>query len=104
MNFSWISSRDLADDLRLQPHLPPLGELDGVAQQIRQNLPQPPGIAHRAFGHAGRDGGHKFQAFGARLQRENRSGLPNRRTQRKLHAIQPQFPGFDARQIQDVID
>ena len=58
----------LADHFLLQPHLAPLGELDRIAEQIRQHLPQPARIADGRLGQPGADGRNEFQSLGARLR------------------------------------
>ena len=81
-----------------------IGELDGIAQQIQQHLPQPRRIAHQVTGHARIDGAEQFEAlFGGTglyhldhdldVLGEGEAGL-----------LQLKLGSLDLGQIEDVVD
>ena len=45
-------------------HLAGVGELDGIVDQIGDDLAQPSGIANQSHRHIGRDPQRQFQSFG----------------------------------------
>ena len=59
------SSSDNGDD-----DLAPLGELDGVADQVDQDLAQPAGVADQSVGDLGRDPAGQLQPLGVCPQRQ----------------------------------
>ena len=48
---SALGSRAVAGDFHAHDHLALVGELDGVAHQVEQHLPQPAGVADQGVGH-----------------------------------------------------
>ena len=62
-------------DLDLQNHFAAVGELDGIAQQIHDHLPQPRGIAHDLGRNVGADVADQLQPFCRGAQAKGLSGL-----------------------------
>ena len=54
---------------------PRFGELDGVADQIEQHLPQPAGIAHQKIGHFRRNMASQLDFLGIGAQTEAAQGI-----------------------------
>ena len=82
-----------------------LGELDGVADQVDQDLAQPAGSPTRAVGHVGGDVAGQLQALargraGQRLH-ACRSSMSRRS---KSIALEVELAGLDLREIEDVVD
>src|SRR5579883_3087895 len=85
-------------------HLPPLGELDRVADQVGQDLAQAVGVAEQEFGHGGVEGTGQLQPFGVRPQGQGLEGLAQTILQAKRQMIQLQFAGLNFGEVQEVID
>ena len=97
-----------SDRRLLQPdahhHLALLGELDGVAHQVGENLPQPSGVAPQSR----RDGGlhqcAQFQALGVGPFRQQHAHIFHQGPEIEVDDLQLHFPGFDLREVQDLAD
>ena len=81
-----------------------LGELDRVAQQIEQHLPQPRRIADQLGGHARRDFAHQSQPFLLGAGRHHLDHLLQMVAQREAGPLQLQLRGLDLGQVEDVVD
>ena len=62
--------RRAASSATVHDDLAALGELDGVADQVDQDLPQPAGVADQRVGHVRRDPAGQLQALVVRPQRQ----------------------------------
>ena len=80
-----------------------LGELDGVTQQIAQNLAQPDGIAPRVD-RLGRQGAEQFQILALRALGKQDHHFLDQIPQDKVHRLQFQLARLDLGEIQDVVD
>jgi hypothetical protein len=90
--------RDLDRDLAL------LGELDGIADQIEQDLPEPDRIAQDDGRHAGIDPRRKLEALAPRLGGQRLDDALDDRARHDLDALEIEPAGFYFREIQDVVD
>ena len=85
-------------------HLSLLGEFDGVADQICENLPQPPGVADHPVGDQRRDVTGKFQSLLVGPQRQGLEQVPDRVPKRERRRVEVELAGLDLRKIEDVVD
>ena len=90
--------------LERQPHRAGLGELDGVAQEIEQDLLQAQRIAAHAFGHAGRDIGGELQALGGGLRRQGLGHALDQLDGGEFDAFEVEAAGLDLGEVEDVVD
>ena len=83
-----------------------LGELDGVADQVDEDLPQAPGIADQRVGHVGADRGTPARgpsrAPASASRRDHVAAA--RRGRSKSMRVELELPRFDLREIEDVVD
>ncbi len=86
-----------------QHHFALLGEFDGVAQQIAQNLSQAPRIAPRPKRRR-RRGADQFQALALRALGEQDHHVLDQGAQRKFDFLQFQLARLDLGKIQHVVD
>jgi len=94
-------------DLSLQSdsdhHRTPLSELEGVPRQVQQHLAQPPGVSHHAHRDCRIHGGAEVQPLGFGHGPEDVEHLIERPPQVELQGFETQLPGFDLREIEDVV-
>ena len=84
---------------------PRLGELDRVADQVDQDLAQPHGSPITRVRHVLGDEIDEFQPLaGAALGRTGRRSRRSARAGRTRPADSSSLPGFDLRQVEDVVD
>ena len=88
----------------LQGHVAGLGELDRIAQQVEQDLPQPQRIAAHPARHAGGDAVMERQPALARHRPHQRGDIVQQRMQVELDLLQLQLAGFDLGQVQRIVD
>ena len=91
-------------DVRPHHHLASLRELDGVADQVEEQLPQPSRIADQPLRHRAADRQRQLQSLlmGARAQRAH--SVPDRAARIERHALERQLAGLDLREVEDVVD
>ncbi|MDX1781740.1 MAG: hypothetical protein R3256_10515 [Thalassovita sp.] len=80
------------------------GQLDRVAQQVQQDLPQPDRVAAHHVWQAGVSRHHKFHAAVLSLHGKSFRGAFNRFEQQEVCIFDSQLAGLDFRGIQDVVD
>ena len=80
------------------------GKLDGVADQIGEDLANPHGIAADQRGDFRGDAGSELDFFLLRLQAHDGDHVFQLAAQAEIHFLQLHFPSLDFREIQDVID
>ena len=90
--------------LQREPDRACLGELDGVAQKIEQDLSQPQGIAQYALGHVGRDVGCELHALGGGLRGQRLDRALDQLHRRQVEGLEIEATGLDLREIEDVVD
>ncbi len=99
-------------DLLLRPrlhvdpehHLSPLGELDGVADQVDEDLAQAAGVAREGIGHVGRDVVGELQPFLVGAQGERGHGVVQGIAEVEVDEIQVELAGLDLGEVEDVVD
>ena len=87
-----------------QGHFAGFRELDRVAKQIEQHLPQPCRVADQVGGHARRDLAHQGQPFFVGPGRHHLHHLLQMIVQREAGLFQFELRGFDLGEIEDVVD
>ena len=75
--------------------LAPFGEFDGVADQVDEDLAQPPDIPDEGFRHIGSDTAGDLQPLFMRVEREERDGVSDRVTQAEPGGFEFDHPGLD---------
>ena len=86
-------------------HLAFLGELDRIAQQVRDHLAQAERVAPKGqWRVVGVELHRQFEAFGFGRLRHHRQRFLDRVGQTEVHRFQFQMPAFDFREVQDVVD
>jgi hypothetical protein len=85
-------------------HLTVLGELDGIADQVQDHLPQPVRVADQAVRHVRGDVERQLQAFLVGALGHRLDGVGQRVAQRKLRRHQFQLTGLDFREVKDVVE
>ena len=83
---------------------PLLGELEGVAHQVDDDLPQPAVVAHQQVGHVGMDVVGQLQILLVGAQGERLHRVAEALPQVERLALQVQLAGLDLREVQDVVD
>ena len=81
-----------------------LRELDRVAHQVDQHLPQPAGIALQGRGRQRIDPRGQLEAFGVRLFGEQIDGAFDRLAQIEVEHFEGELPGLDLREVENVVD
>jgi hypothetical protein len=81
-----------------------VGELDRVADEIRQHLAQMPAVAVHPPRHVGMNLGHQPQPLALRLRAEHRQHVADDFVQIEIHRNDGHLVGFDPRQVEDVVD
>jgi len=98
----------LADPIRLGRHLQDdraaFRELQGVVDEVEEDLSQPQRIAEVAFRHARRELGSQLEVFLPRADDQRLEQLGDRFGEREIDRLEFQFSGFDFREIEDVVD
>ena len=85
-------------------HRPVVGKLDGIAEQIADDLVQPQRVAQQGIGNLGVDLAMQRQAFFPGRQRQQPHRIAQTLAQRKRDALRFNTPRLDPGQIQRVID
>ena len=104
------ASRVIGDEIMLsttdldQDDLAVLRELDGVAHQVDQDLPQAPEVAHQAIGNIGVDPTGQFQSFLGRLHRQRLTGAADAFPQAEIDALQFQLARLDLGKVENVVE
>ena len=89
---------DADDDLTL------LGELDRVADEIEQDLPEPSGVADQGVGHVRLDLAGELQPFLVGAEGQGAQGLPQHVPQRELGVVELELAGLDLGEVEQVVD
>ncbi len=85
-------------------HLAVLGELDGVAHQVGENLPQSTRIAPQDVLQVRRQLHRQFQALGVSPGRHQFAQVLHQIPQAEGRVVQVQLAGLDLGEIQDIVD
>ncbi len=78
-------------------------ELDGIVQQVHQDLRQPQRVAAQRLRQVAAIHRQR-QALAARAVGDQRRGAGQQRVDREIHRRQHQLAGIDLRQVEDVVD
>ena len=92
------------DALDAHGDLSALGEFHRVADQVREHLAQPCGVAAQHPGNIGPDVVKKLDPLLRCPQRQAATGFAHDRRGRKIDRLDLQPPRLDAREVEDVID
>jgi hypothetical protein len=95
--------RVLARLLRPEHHLAALGELDGVAGEVEEHLPQPPRIATHRRRHSRPDQGRPLQPLGAGSLAQEAGYVVQRVPQVEIDSLQLQPSRFHLGEVEDVV-
>ena len=96
---------DPVDQRSAQHHFAGLGELDGVAGQVQQDLPQPRRRRPAARRAPRVESTHQLQALAPRPTRPPARATSSRQSaQVEVDRLQLQLARFDLREIEDVVD
>ena len=88
----------------VQPDLAALGELDGVVDEVRQDLAEAERVAQQMLGNLRRDVGEELQALVVRLLRGERRDRADHFVEPEVRRLDLQLARLDLREIEDVID
>src|ERR1700728_1864018 len=88
----------------MEDHLSALRELDGIADQVEEDLPQSSRIPRYRFGHFRSNVAKQFEPFLLRPQRERFQGLFHAVVQVKVDHFQVDLPGLDLGKVKNVVD
>ena len=83
---------------------PLLGELGGVANQVKQHLAQPRGIAQAVFGQVGRHTPLQSHSLGDSVGLEEPARFVNQGCQPDRLALQLKAAGFDLGEVENIVD
>jgi len=90
--------------LNADGYLTLLGELNGVVDEIEEDLPQATWIADERLGHFGRDMASQVQSLLAGAESEHSDDIVDGIAQVELDAIKVQLSCLDLGKVQDVVD
>ena len=94
----------VADHLDAHDDFTGIRELDGIAHQVDQYLPQAHGVAAHLGRYVESDIAGQFEPLGMGARRADLDGLLHCFPQAKFDAFQLELAGFDFREIQDIVD
>ena len=80
------------------------GELDGVADQVGQDLTDAAGVAQRMGRHFRQDFADQFDVFLVGAQRHRFQGFRDEAVQVEGNVFDEQFAGLDLREVENVVD
>ena len=80
------------------------GELDGITDQIDENLPEAPGIPHQSLRHVGKHVGEQFQPLLPRHHIQCAQGIAEAVPHLEVYGRQVEFSRFDLGEVENVID
>ena len=89
---------DPDDDLAL------LGELDGVADEVEQDLPQPARVADQGVGHLRLDLAGQLQPLPVGAEGQRPEGLPQDVPQGEVGVVELELAGLDLGEVEQVVD
>ena len=90
--------------LDVNDDFPAAGELDGVADEVDNDLPQPTGVADEFVGHIRRDMHGQLQPLCGRAGRQRVQCCAERFPQVERQLLQLQFAGFDLGEVENVVE
>ena len=87
-----------------QYHFADVGELDCVAQQVDEDLPQPRRIASERSRHIRRHLIRQLEALLMRPQRQRSHDVLDDLAEVEIHRVERQLARFDLREVEDVVE
>ncbi|HKP04767.1 MAG TPA: hypothetical protein VJU77_15550 [Chthoniobacterales bacterium] len=87
-----------------QRHIPAVGELDRVVDQVRKDLTQAHRIANHVIGHPSGNIGRELKTFLVGPERERFEQVPDAISETETDIFQLHLAGFDLGKIQDIVD
>ncbi len=87
-----------------QHHFAALGELDGVADQVDEHLPQPAGVAHQHLGHVRRNRVGQLEVLLVGPHAERFERIAQAVVEVEIDGVDVEPAGFDLRKVEDVVD
>ena len=97
-------ARGALQDIGGQRDLSRFGELDRIAYEVQQHLPQPQGIAHQQAVNAGRRRRHELHALRLGLGRQHVDRLAQQHRQVHRSRVEHELAGLDLGQVEDVVE
>ena len=88
----------------VEPDLAPLGELDGVVDEVGKNLAQPKRVAQQALRNAGRDVGQELEPLFVRLLGREGGDGGDDFVQLELGGFEVELAGLDLGEVENVVD
>ena len=83
---------------------PLLGELDGVVDEVRQDLAEAERVAQQMLGDAGRDVRQELEPLVVRLLRGERGDRADDFVELEVGGFDVELAGLDLREVEDVVD
>ena len=99
-----LLQRGFAGDFHAHDHLALFGELDGVADQVEQHLPQPAGVADQGVGHVRLHVANQLQPLLVGPHGQGPQGVAQSRPQGEVGRVQLQLAGLDLGEVEQVVD
>ena len=84
--------------------LAPLGELDGVADEVDDHLAEPGGVAHQEVRDLGRDVAGQLEPLLVRPDPERLERVAQAVAQAELDPVELLLAGLDLGEVEDVVD
>jgi hypothetical protein len=81
-----------------------VGELDGVADQIREHLTHSAGITPKKRWHIPIDGGHQLEALSVGFGSQEIGDFLDDCPWGEVHDLQPQLARLDLREVEEIVD
>ena len=88
----------------MDDHLPVFGKLDGIADQVQEDLPQPTGITVDGRRHRGIHQAHEFQPLLLGLRLQKVQNVLHGGPKIEVNDFQFQFPRFDFGKVENIIN
>jgi hypothetical protein len=85
-------------------HLTAVGKLDGIPEQIEENLAEPSGVTSHGLRHAGIDIHAQCEALLVRPQRHGVRGVADRIARIEVDRVELEFTCLDPGEVQNVTD
>ena len=103
-NLSCTFSPVRSSSSMFEPDLAALGELDGVVDEVGQDLAEPQRIAEQMLRDAGRDVRQELEPLLVRLLRRQRRDRADDLVEPEVGGLDVELAGLDLREVEDVVD
>ena len=88
----------------LHHHFPALGELDGVADEVQDDLAQTTGVSHHGVRDVGMHVTDELESLAVRVRREGAHGVSERGSKLEISQVQVQPSRLDLRKVEQTVD